>query len=676
MIKKLTVFLLCLGATWTLVAQKSNPDGVALLTGSAAEFECAGGEADVFEPGALLFLNRAYTAKEAPAALRGFKFIRGKIDGVRAVCKKAGVVYVVTPSPGRNPDSRAARLLEGGFQKANLPEFLLFTGNQNRSSVYQKEVAAGDALALGQWGVLVVPQKNFKPTPRSSAAAAAPAPNAIAPPAVPNFAPGAEYADSARMFQGIPGIERAANGRLWATWYAGGTGEGKDNYILLYTSGDDGKSWQRVLVLDPDAAAPVRAFDPCLWHDSDGKLWLTWAQTAPGQSSPWLFAITTTDSGNATTNWSVPRNVCDGVMMNKPTVAVDGRWLWPVARWSAQGSARLVVSRDHGATFAELGAANIPNPKERNADEHMVIERKDGSLWLLARTTYGIGESISTDGGKTWPDVAVTQIPHPVSRFFIRKLASGRLLLVRHNPPNNGKDRSHLTAFLSDDDGLTWQGGLMLDDRNGVSYPDGVQSPDGSIYVIHDYMRARDKEILMSVFTETDVLKGGLVSLNSRLRVRINQATGLNPALSAAPARNANTDGVALLVGPAAGLECAAGETASFVPGENLFLNRDYPVKEVPEALRGFKFIRGSIDRVRAVCRQAGVVYVVTPSPGRNPDSRAMALGERGFQKGNLPEFLLFTGSQNLCSVYQKQLAVDEVLDFGKWGVLVVPQKD
>jgi hypothetical protein len=43
-----------------------------------------------------------------------------------------------------------------------------------------------------------------------------------------NWNPGPEYADSVRMFQGIPSIERAHNGRLWATWYGGGTAEGAE----------------------------------------------------------------------------------------------------------------------------------------------------------------------------------------------------------------------------------------------------------------------------------------------------------------------------------------------------------------------------------------------------------------------------------------------------------------
>ena len=62
-------------------------------------------------------------------------------------------------------------------------------------------------------------------------------------PAVPNFAPGAEYSDESRLFQGIPSIEWAPGGRLWATWYGGGQGESPLNYVMLATSADDGKNW-------------------------------------------------------------------------------------------------------------------------------------------------------------------------------------------------------------------------------------------------------------------------------------------------------------------------------------------------------------------------------------------------------------------------------------------------
>src|SRR5580692_11122757 len=93
----------------------------------------------------------------------------------------------------------------------------------------------------------------------SSASLLADLSDEVATPPVPNFSPGPEYADAVRMFQGIPGIERAANGRLWATWYGGGTGEDFHNYVMLVTSSDDGRTWSSLkLVLDPDRDGPVR----------------------------------------------------------------------------------------------------------------------------------------------------------------------------------------------------------------------------------------------------------------------------------------------------------------------------------------------------------------------------------------------------------------------------------
>ncbi len=378
-----------------------------------------------------------------------------------------------------------------------------------------RHVFSSPSLALLLVVCLLAPARSAEP----SDPVAAKAPAVI-------ISPGPEYADAVRMFQGIPGIERAANGRLWATWYGGGVTEDEHNYVMLATSGDDGHSWSHVkIVLDPDRDGPIRAFDPCLWHDPQGRLWLFWAQRSKGL--PQLLAMTTNNSGDETPTWSKPRWMCEGIMMNKPTVASDGRWLLPVAIWFREKSDMVVASADHGNTWQLIGAATVPEKKDRNCDEHMLVQRRDGSLWMLVRTGYGIGESISHDGGKSWSDVQRTDLIHTASRFFIRRLRSGKLLLVKHSPPGK-PSRSHLTAFLSDDDGKTWQGGLLLDDRGGVSYPDGVESPDGTIYLIYDFSRYDKKQILMATFTEEDVAQGKPVSPKVRLRVVINQATGVS----------------------------------------------------------------------------------------------------------------------------------------------------
>ena len=362
---------------------------------------------------------------------------------------------------------------------------------------------------------------------------------ALAAPTV-NLQPGPEYADDTRAFQGIPGLERARNGRLWALWYAGGAGEGGENYVALVTSGDDGETWSGPkLVIDPPA--PVRAYDPCLWHDPSGRLWLFWAQSYEwwdGRAGVW--AITTENSGDEAPRWSAPRRLGDGIMMNKPTALENDDWLLPAAIWERpsqsdpahrhdladQTGANVLISKDQGDSFALLGRALVPN---RVFDEHSIIERRDGSLWMLVRASYGIGESVSRDGGRTWDEGRRSSIPNVNSRFFIKRLASGRLLLVTHRPPD-GKTRSHLVAQVSDDDGETWRGGLSIDERPGVSYPDGVEAPDGRIYLIYDFERTGSRQILMAVFNEDDVIQGEWNSPSARRRIVVNQATGPRPS--------------------------------------------------------------------------------------------------------------------------------------------------
>ena len=351
----------------------------------------------------------------------------------------------------------------------------------------------------------------------------------VAPPI--NLAPGSEYADAARQFQGIPGIERAANGRLWATWYGGGVTEDQHNYIMLVTSGDDGRHWSPLkMVIDPDRDGPIRAYDPCLWHDPQGRLWLFWAQNlSEMKKDGGLWAIHAENSGDENPQWSKPQWIAPGVMMNKPTALSTGEWLLPVARWFRDGSNEPVVSLDRGITWRVLGRANVPKAQDRNCDEPMIVERKNGDLWMLVRAKYGIGESISTDRGRTWSDVIPTQLTQTVSRFFVRRLKSGRLLLVMHSPQPPAAARSHLTAYVSEDDGKTWLGGLLLDDRVQVSYPDAVESPEGVIYLIYDYARYSDKQIFMAVFAEQDVLEKK-AGETTRLRVLVNQATGVTPS--------------------------------------------------------------------------------------------------------------------------------------------------
>ena len=85
--------------------------------------------------------------------------------------------------------------------------------------------------------------------------------------------------------------------------------------------------------------------------------------------------------------------------------------------------------------------------------------------------------------------------------------------------------RSHLTAFVFKDDGKSWEGGLLLDERSGISYPDGLQGADGTIYITYDFNRTRERHILFATFREEDVLAGKPATDAARLRQLVSEGT-------------------------------------------------------------------------------------------------------------------------------------------------------
>ncbi|WP_236976075.1 sialidase family protein [Membranihabitans maritimus] len=323
-----------------------------------------------------------------------------------------------------------------------------------------------------------------------------------------------KYSPDSRRFTGISSLAVTKGGHIWAVWYAGTTpGEDHNNYVVVANSNDNGNSWNEVLVIDPDSGGPVRTFDPEVWVDPNGKLWVFWAQGISQKIQvemeghiAGVWAITTNDGDNPMPEWSSPRRLAEGVMMCKPTVLSDGEWILPVSTWFlTDNSAKLVSSTDQGKTWKVKGECHIPEDI-RTFDEHMIIEKDDHSLWMWIRTKAGIGESFSTDVGKTWSDMKNSEVEHPSARFFIRKLNSGNLLLVKHGPISVRTGRSHLMAFISKDDGENWSNGLLLDERPSVSYPDGQQTPDGTIYITYDYNRTGEQKVYMTSFTEEDIL--------------------------------------------------------------------------------------------------------------------------------------------------------------------------
>ena len=344
-----------------------------------------------------------------------------------------------------------------------------------------------------------------------------------------------KYETGQRIWQGIPSIEVTAKGRIFACWYSGATKETLGNYCVLVKS-DDGANFSEPIAVT-EYGMEHRCFDPCLWIDPLGRLWFTWSV----QPDNGLYAVVCEEPDAEDLVWSPVRYIGHDVMMNKPIALTTGEWLFPLAVWGFEGAEKcfgynpaeekgsfVYKTSDNGQTFQRMGAADVDR---RSFDEHMVVELRDGRLIMLVRTAYGIGRSYSWDRGKTWSRGENAGLGGPCSRFHICRLKSGRLLLVNHV---NFQGRNNLTVQLSEDDGKTWNCGLLLDGRNDVSYPDVKEAEDGFIYIVYDRERGGYKsnleeamesarEILYAKVTEVDILAGELVNEGSKLKQIINK---------------------------------------------------------------------------------------------------------------------------------------------------------
>lgn len=484
-------------------------------------------EPAVMKHGVKLFTDRDYVIDEIPEAVRDLPFLRASIEKTNVVVSKPGTLFALTPTIRPKAASQEGALKKAGFTKVDVPEVQLFPGEINRVSLYRKEVEKDDRFEFRKLVLLV--QGTGVEVHDSDPLAEV---DARSEPPVIITDPGAEFQDDARPGAMIIGMDRTPRGRIWGCWT--GTGDKRDGYFVLATSDDDGTSWSKPRLVvgasDPSGKRTRAALVGNMWTDPLGRLWLFFDQTVVGASSPtgnWYIRCDNPDA--ATPVWSEPVCFSPGRTLNKPTVLSNGDWLLPVSHW-AEKTAWLYESKDQGKNWKPRGSVRFPGWQ---FDEHMVVELRDGRLWMLARTSGGPHECFSTDQGVTWsePKPAAT-IKNVNSRFFLRRLASGLILLVKNGPATERlKQRSHMSAFLSDDDGKTWKGGLVLDERSAVSYPDGFESPDGLIHILYDWNRHTDAEILMAKFREEDILAGELVSDDAKLRMLACKATGPKPIL-------------------------------------------------------------------------------------------------------------------------------------------------
>jgi hypothetical protein len=358
-----------------------------------------------------------------------------------------------------------------------------------------------------------------------------------------------------RIFQGCPQVEISEGGRLWATWFGSNVQAErapyhKDQFSVISTSADGGKTWKEVFVFDPSELLGGSASDPMLWKDPKGNIRFIGLRNIDFKgkdefaTSAWEFTMVNPE--NEHTAWTAPRLLGNkNISVMKPLIFPDGTIMRSMDDFKLVGSRDKVRIRflKEDVEGQPIFVSEFPVDNDAGFAEQMPIIRKDGSLFTFYRAKKGQKFAESFDGGKTWNLGGYYPMQFSINtKCILKTLPSGRVLLVANDvqmnedkgrkiyfyTDENGKERelkkhkttrTRMTAYLSDDDGKTFPHRMLLCDDGQISYPSATLSNDGSMYIVYDQGRGviGQHTIFLSKVTEEDILAGKLVNGKSFL---------------------------------------------------------------------------------------------------------------------------------------------------------------
>ena len=350
------------------------------------------------------------------------------------------------------------------------------------------------------------------------------------------------------------GVCCTKGGRIFMSYFSADNhaDENIGNWIVAICSDDGGKTFRNAFVVNPPNIYTTRVYDGLFWIDPKGRMWYLYAQCfgrMDGRVGVWAIRCDDPDADKLV--FTKPRRLCDGVVSNAPIVLKDGRWIISTYIWDPSAfhgdfhddfettdiiwlpenvGVSVHASSDEGETFEQI-ATNIRFPYA-SFYENCIVERGDGSLWMMIRGMNCTGQTFSYDGGHTWTIATVNgALPLPNSHFCLYRLKSGNILLVANYKANMFSyfiGRNNLTALISTDDGKTWgEHCLLLDAREGSEQPAVHEADDGFIYISYGRAPQLAGESLLAIVTEEDILAGKLVNPKSRLKISAERSTGM-----------------------------------------------------------------------------------------------------------------------------------------------------
>ncbi|MEQ9407966.1 MAG: exo-alpha-sialidase [Fuerstiella sp.] len=274
-------------------------------------------------------------------------------------------------------------------------------------------------------------------------------------------------------------------------------------------SADDGMTWTDAPLFDASKQFRI-SNERALLRTREGVVIAAWMNLNE-RSSPkgWRWGDADVDWRDFVLPTYVCRSVDDGKTWETP-IKLSQPWCGCIHSLIQMRSGRIVlvgqeiipewrhatvtfVSDDQGQSWqrGQLLDYGIGAHDHAGSIEGSVIERSDGSLYLLLRTESGwLWEATSTDG-LTWHNLKQSQIPSVTCCPQMARLSDGRIALLWNAPPrhlpDNRTQRSELSLAFSDDDARSWSAPVVVaanyQPGGRVSYPYLYEHRPGELWI-------------------------------------------------------------------------------------------------------------------------------------------------------------------------------------------------
>lgn len=294
-------------------------------------------------------------------------------------------------------------------------------------------------------------------------------------------------------------ICETAEGDLLVAFFGGSYEGSKDVCIWSCRKDKIAKSWtqpQRIANGRIDEYTQHPCWNPVLSRvpGKKGELMLFYKT---GVYIPeWVGHIMRSTDGGRT--WSEPQTLPKGLLgaiKNKPLCL--GRRMISPSSDEPDWQPHFEISINRGLRWHRV---NVPRDTSIIAIQPAILTLPNDTLLALMRTKNGfLAETYSTDKGRHWSKMRLTDIPNNNSGIDAMTLANGLHVMVYTplglNPGSEFGPRTPLVLALSTD-GRHWSNVLTLEKGAGeYSYPSIIQGDDGTLHIVYTYRRTHIKYV-------------------------------------------------------------------------------------------------------------------------------------------------------------------------------------